>query len=71
VQVEFVNVSGQPRKLYWVNFGGMPQLYGVLQPGQRVLMQTYVAHRWVVTDRSDGCLAGVAIAKESTRIEVR
>src|SRR4029453_8669552 len=34
VQVEFVNVSNQPRSVYWIDFAGARQLYGVMQPGQ-------------------------------------
>jgi hypothetical protein len=71
VNVEFVNVSKQPRKLHWVNFGGMRQAYGVVQPGQRLALQTYVAHRWVVTDLADACLAALVISKDSSRVEVR
>jgi hypothetical protein len=71
VKVEFVNVAAAPRKLHWVNFGGARQLYGVLQPGQREVVQTYVGHRWIITDTSDACTAAVAIAKESSRIDIR
>jgi hypothetical protein len=71
VTVEFANVSPFPRQVYWVNFGGARQLYGVLQPGQRETMQTYVGHRWIITDTSDACTAALVIGKEASRIDIR
>ncbi len=71
VSVEFANVSGQPRKLYWIDFAGVRQPYGVLQPGQRAPIQTYISHRWAVTDMTDVCLATILISKDSRRLEIR
>ena len=71
VQVEFVNLSGQPRRVYWLDFSGTRQLYGVMQPGQRAAMQTYVSHPWMVADAADTCLGTIVIARDSKRIEIR
>ena len=70
VAVEFVNSSSQPRKLYWIDFGGMRRLYGTLQPGQRAPMQTYATHSWMVADNSDRCLGTIVIAGP-VRLEIR
>jgi hypothetical protein len=71
VYVEFVNLSGQPRKVYWLDFSGARQLYGVMQPGQRASMQTYVSHPWVVADASDTCLGTFMITRDTKRVEIR
>ena len=70
VAVEFVNSSSEPRKLYWMDFGGMRKLYGTLRPGQRAPMQTYATHSWMVADSSDRCLGTIVIAGPA-RLEIR
>ena len=71
VPVEFVNVSSQPRRVYWLDFAGARQFYGVMQPGQRAAMQSYVSHPWMMADASDTCLGTIVISKDSRRIEIR
>ncbi len=44
LNVEFVNTSGAQRKLFWIDFDGAHQPYGVMEAGQRRYLQTYVAH---------------------------
>ena len=34
-------------------------------------VQTYVGHRWIITDVSDACTAALAIAKDASRIDIR
>ena len=71
VPVHFVNASKEPRRLYWVDFSGTRQPYGVLQPGQRAPLQTYVTHAWMVTDASDRCMGTTVVAKDSASLEIR
>ena len=71
VQVEFVNVSGQPRRVYWLDFSGTRQLYGVMQPGQRAPMQTYVSHPWMVSDASDTCLGTIVTSPDLKQVVIR
>lgn len=70
VPIEFFNASSQPRKLYWMDFGGTRQLYGTLQPGQCAPMQTYVTHSWMAADSADRCLGTIVISKAG-RVEIR
>jgi hypothetical protein len=62
VPVEFVNTSSQPRKLYWIDFAGTPQPYGVLAPGQSGFITSFVTHSWVVTDLAEACLGTLVIS---------
>jgi hypothetical protein len=57
--------------VYWLDFSGARQLYGVMQPGQRASMQTYVSHPWVVADASDTCLGTFMITRDTKRVEIR
>ena len=70
VPVEFVNTSKQPRKLYWFDFAGAKIVAGVLQPGQRAPMQTYMTHAWMIADGSDQCMGTLVISKAGS-IEIR
>jgi hypothetical protein len=71
VPVEFVNTSKQPRKLIWFDFAGAKIVAGVLQPGQRVPMQTYTTHAWMIADAgSDQCMGTLVISKAGS-IEIR
>ena len=70
VPVEFVNTSKQPRKLYWFDFAGAKIVAGVLKPGQRAPMQTYMTHAWMIADGSDQCMGTLVISKAGS-IEIR
>ena len=63
VPVEFVNTSKQPRKLIWFDFAGAKIVAGVLQPGQRAPMQTYMTHAWMIADGSDQCMGTLVISR--------
>jgi hypothetical protein len=62
VPVEFVNTSSQPRKLYWIDFAGTRQSYGVLAPGQSGFITSFITHSWVVTDLAEACLGTLVIS---------
>jgi hypothetical protein len=70
VAVEFVNTSKQPRTLIWFDFAGAKIVAGVLQPGQRAPMQTYLTHAWMIADGSDRCMGALVISKAGS-IEIR
>ena len=61
VPIQFVNVSSQPRRLYWIDFAGARQPYGVLQPGQSGLITSFLTHSWVITDVAETCLGTLVI----------
>ena len=48
----FVNQSSQPVDIYWIDFGGIRQLYKTLEAGGSYTQQTYLTHPWLVTDTS-------------------
>jgi hypothetical protein len=70
IPIEFVNVSSQPRLLYWIDFGGVHRPYGVLQPGQSGSLTTFVTHSWVITDASGACLATLVVTSGG-RVAIR
>jgi len=52
-QIEFVNRSGQPVKVFWIDFDGRRKLYKALKRGESYDQQTYLNHPWEVTDAGD------------------
>jgi hypothetical protein len=69
VAIEFVNVSNQPRRLYWIDFAGTRQPYGVLQPGQSGFLTSFITHSWLITDLAGTCL-GTLVISGSGRLPV-
>ena len=43
--------------IYWKNYSGERVLYGDLAPQQRLDIDTFVTHPWVIADASDHCIA--------------
>jgi hypothetical protein len=71
LSVEFVNISNQPRRLFWIDFTGNRNLYGVVMPGIPVRWPTFVTHAWQIADINNACLGTVVITKETRRVEIR
>ncbi len=49
----FTNKSGQPVRLYWMDFQGNRKLYGELPDGKSQEQKSFVQHAWLVTDKAD------------------
>jgi VHL beta domain len=71
VPIEFVNTSSQPRRLYWIDFAGTPQNYGVLSPGQSGFINSWVTHSWVIADLANNCLETFVVSGAERRVEIR
>ena len=54
--VQFINISTQLRRLYWLDYSGRRVFYFLLQPGGSFIQATYVTHPWLVADSGDRCL---------------
>lgn len=64
--VNFVNSSGDPVDLCWVNYDGARVLYKHLGPGESSVQQTYVTHPWVIyDDRISSYIAGFLPVKST------
>jgi uncharacterized caspase-like protein len=55
--ISFINSSNSHIHVYWKNYSGERILYGDLAPQQRLDIDTFVTHPWVITDESDHCIA--------------
>jgi len=61
--INFVNNSGQPRKIIWLDYSGNRVLYNTLSGGTSYVQGTYLTHPWViavdngVNDTNGACLA--------------
>ena len=54
--IEFVNTTGSPVDVYWVNFDCVEQLRFTIGPGEFVEHQTFPTHPWRVRDAATGQL---------------
>ena len=54
VMVQFVNTTSKPLIGYWVDFNGNLQEYFQITPGERINMETYASHRWMLKDALSG-----------------
>lgn len=52
-KIRFVNNSGQPVKVSWIDFQGRRQLYATLNNRETYVQETYLDHPWLVTDAGD------------------
>jgi hypothetical protein len=54
--INWINVSGEVRKTFWLNYQGMRAPYAVLQPDDQFEQGTFTTHPWLVTDADNNCL---------------
>lgn len=52
----FINDSGMYRALYWIDQFGNPVEYGGLNPGQRMPMDTFSGHVWMMAGGVGDCI---------------
>ena len=61
--INFVNNSGQPRKVIWLDYNGVRVLYARLSADQSFVQGTYLTHPWIIAtdnglnDTSGTCLS--------------
>lgn len=69
--LEFVNDRPELLFLYWLNYKGRRVQYDDLEPGERVVMSTYLTHPWVVCDSADRQLGHYLPLPGSSRVVIR
>ena len=52
VDLTFVNQRDSAVHLYWLNYIGNRESFGEIQPGQSLIINTFVTHPWVVADNT-------------------
>jgi len=65
--VRFINKRDKPVKLFWIDYGGKPKLYGAIEPGGQRRQSTYESAVWMVTDQSDIPLGYFVTGREFAR----
>ena len=69
--IAFVNSSGKPRTLLWIDHDGELKSFATLQPGEQKQQKTYVTHPWVVATQNGECLQIVMPRDTHTFIQLR
>jgi len=54
-------------KLYWIDYGGKPKLYGVIEKGDQRRQNTYEDAVWMVTDEKDNALGCFVTTRKFAR----
>jgi hypothetical protein len=54
--IGFSNVGTRTLRVYWLDHNGSRVLYGTLENGQVLGLQTYLTHPWVIADTKDDCI---------------
>ncbi len=70
-RISFINHTGEPRAVYWLDFQGARVPYGTLGPGQKLELKTYLTHPWVIADSSARCLRVVLPSASGNAVAIR
>ena len=63
----FINKSNKPVKLFWIDYGGKPKLYGMINPKAERRQNTYEDAVWMVTDEKEMPLGYFVTGSEFAR----
>jgi VHL beta domain len=55
VTVTFINKTGEPRYVDWLDFKGEQENRALLQPGEKTTVKTFVRHSWMFSDEPGNC----------------
>jgi hypothetical protein len=69
--VEFVNLSGSIKVLYWLSYTGERYRFATMLNGWYYVQPTYVTHPWVVADEAGTCIAIYAPTAEPSTATIR
>ena len=65
--VRFINNRDKPVKLFWIDYGGKPKLYGVIEPGDQRRQSTYEGAVWMLADQRNKPLGYFVTGREFAR----
>src|SRR5680860_965022 len=66
-KITFINKSGAYRSIMWLDFSGQPKDYANLQAGEKVTLDTFLTHPWMITDGPGNCV-DIFMAHAGTRV---
>ena len=65
--IRFINKRDKAVKLFWIDYGGKPILYGVIEPGDERRQNTYEDAVWMIADARDMPLGYFVTGREFAR----
>jgi VHL beta domain len=66
--VDFVNATAATVKLYWIDYDCVLNFYSDLAAGSHLVQDSFVGHRWLVTDANQRPLAIFTAAPKMTAV---
>jgi hypothetical protein len=55
-KLTIINYSGSTRNVMWIDFGSNARSFGRLKSGDKIELNTFVTHPWMITNSSGACL---------------
>jgi len=71
ITVTFLNQSGSPLRLYWLDYGGHRKLYSTIMQGETHTQPTFLTHPWVIADLADKCVAVYLPDQRQSQLTIR
>ena len=68
--IDFINTTGGPVRLFWIDGGGEKTAYGEIAADERINRPTYTGHAWLIEDASGRALASVVADDSRQRIVI-
>ncbi|MDP6795702.1 MAG: hypothetical protein QGG00_09955 [Verrucomicrobiota bacterium] len=65
--IRFINKRDKAVKLFWIDYGGKPMFYGIIEPGDERRQNTYEDAVWMVADQRDMPLGYFVTGREFAR----
>ena len=72
-KIIFLNLSGRPRTIHWLDFNGNTKEFARINPGEQITQDTFMTHPWMALDTNGNCSelflpgAGTTIARLEAR----
>lgn len=70
VEIRFVNDTGEPRSINWIDYKGKLVQYSLLGPGKFLDQSTFRTHPWFIADKYGNCLGIFLPKKRKALIEL-
>ena len=70
VEIRFINDTGEPRSINWIDYQGKIVQYSLLGPGKFLDQSTFRTHPWFIADKYGNCLGIFLPRKRKTLVEL-
>jgi hypothetical protein len=69
--IRFVNESGEPVDIFWLNYSGQREPFKTLNAGEAYLQGSYFTHAWVVASKDGVCRYLTVVSQGNNEFIIR